>query len=105
MRVKATAFPAAVQDVCSAGNTEACERVKFTEAGRFAGGLAGGWASGIVLSAPVVGGLCVGLGGYTRGLSVLACGVLVVGGATFSAGQAGEKVGENIAEKIYELVK
>nr|WP_180203964.1 PAAR domain-containing protein [Pseudomonas sp. SbOxS1]NYU03763.1 PAAR domain-containing protein [Pseudomonas sp. SbOxS1] len=94
-----------VQDVCSAGNTEACERVKFTEAGSFAGGLAGGWASGIVLTAPIVGGLCVGLGGLSRGVSVLACGILVAGGASFSAGQVGEKVGENIAEKIYESVK
>jgi uncharacterized Zn-binding protein involved in type VI secretion len=94
-----------VQDVCSAGNSEACERVKFTEAGSFAGGLVGGWASGIVLSAPVVGGLCVGLGVPSGGLSLLGCGVLVAGGISFSAGQAGVKVGENIAEKIYESVR
>jgi hypothetical protein len=47
----------------------------------------------------------VGLGGLSRGVSVLACGILVAGGASFSAGQVGEKVGENIAEKIYESVK
>jgi len=93
-----------VQDVCTAGNSEACERVKFTEAGSFAGGLVGGWASGIVL-APVVGGLCVGLGVPSGGLSLLGCGVLVAGGVTFSAGQVGVKVGENIAEKIYESVR
>ncbi|WP_256590809.1 MULTISPECIES: PAAR domain-containing protein [unclassified Pseudomonas] len=28
-----------VQDVCTAGNTEACKQVKFTEAGNFAGGI------------------------------------------------------------------
>lgn len=31
-----------VQDVCSAGDTEACRKVKFTEAGGFVGGVAGG---------------------------------------------------------------
>ncbi|MDF9775912.1 PAAR domain-containing protein [Pseudomonas baetica] len=94
-----------VQDVCSAGNSEACERVKFTEAGSFSGGVVGGSVAGIVLSAPIVSGLCVGLGFATGGASTLICGVVVVGASSFSAGLGGEKVGEKLAEKIYESVK
>ena len=91
--------------MCSAGNSEACERVKFTEAGSFAGGVVGGSVAGIVLSAPIVSGLCVGLGFATGGVSTLICGVVVVGASSFSAGLGGEKVGEKLAEKIYESVK
>lgn len=46
------------------------------EAGSFAGGVGGGAAIGGLLSAPIVGGLCVGLGV----VGGLVCGVVVVGG-------------------------
>jgi uncharacterized Zn-binding protein involved in type VI secretion len=93
-----------VQDVCAAGNPEACERVKFTETGSFVGGVAGGIFAG-ALSAHAVGGLCVGLGITTGGLATLGCAVLITGTASLSAGYAGGKVGETTAEKIYESVK
>ncbi len=93
-----------VQDVCTAGNTEACERVKFTETGSFVGGIGGGVFAGAI-SAHIIGGLCVGLGIPTGGLSTLACAVLVTGATSISAGYAGEKVGETTAEKIYESLK
>ncbi|WP_223457741.1 MULTISPECIES: PAAR domain-containing protein [unclassified Pseudomonas] len=92
-----------VQDVCNAGNTEACERVKFTETGSFVGGIGGGVFAGAI-SAHIVGGICVGLGIPTGGFSTLACAVLATGATTLSASYAGEKVGETTAEKIYEAL-
>ncbi|MBP5078193.1 hypothetical protein HUS84_30365 [Pseudomonas chlororaphis] len=94
-----------VQDVCAAGNTEACEKVRFTETGSFVGGVAGGSISGAFLTTHIVGALCVGLGVPTAGLASLACGVVVVGGASFAAGVFGNSAGEAMAEKIYEAVK
>lgn len=44
------------QDVCTVGNAEACKRVKFTEAGSFAGGIGDGALAG-VLTVSLVGGL------------------------------------------------
>ncbi|WCM52347.1 PAAR domain-containing protein [Pseudomonas sp. WJP1] len=90
-----------VQDVCTAGNTEACERVKFTEAGSFAGGVGGGAAVGGLLSAPIVGGLCVGLGV----VGALVCGVAVVGVGSYAGSHYGAKGGEFMGEVIYESTK
>ncbi|TDB57198.1 PAAR domain-containing protein, partial [Pseudomonas vancouverensis] len=92
-----------VQEVCRAGSSEACERVKFTEAGSFVGGIGGGVFAGAI-SAHIVGGVCVGLSVPTGGLSLLACAVLVTGAVSISAGYAGGKVGEITAEKIYESI-
>ncbi|MNF93207.1 hypothetical protein D3C84_758750 [compost metagenome] len=92
-----------VHDVCNAGNTEVCERVKFTETGSFVGGIGGGMFAGAI-SAHIVGGICVGLGIPTGGFSTLACAVLATGATTLSASYVGEKVGETTAEKIYEAL-
>jgi hypothetical protein len=94
-----------VQDVCNAGNTEACEKVKFTETGSFAGGVGGGAIVGALLTAPAAGGLCLGLGVPTGGIATLVCGIVVVGAASFGAGKVGGISGEAMAEKIYESVK
>ena len=92
-----------VHDVCNAGNTEVCERVKFTETGSFVGGIGGGMFAGAI-SAHIVGGICVGLGIPTGGFSTLACAVLATGVTTLSASYVGEKFGETTAEKIYEAL-
>lgn len=94
-----------VQDVCSAGSAEACERIRFTEAGAFAGEIGGGIATGAILSAPVVGALCVGLSIPTAGLGALACSVLVVGVGSYAGGVYGGKGGEIIGEVIYEYAR
>ncbi|MBD0682417.1 PAAR domain-containing protein [Pseudomonas sp. PSB11] len=94
-----------VQDVCAAGNTEACERVRFTETGAFAGGIGGGVAAGAILSAPVVGALCIGLGVPTGGLGTLACSIVVVGVGSYAGGVYGGKGGEIIGEVIYEYAR
>lgn len=100
-----TASHMKVKDVCSAGNSEACERVKFTETGGFLGGFAGGAAVGAVLTGSTVGYVCLGLGVPTGGAGTLVCGVLVVGVGSFGAGIAGGKAGESIGDIIYEVVK
>jgi uncharacterized Zn-binding protein involved in type VI secretion len=94
-----------VQDVCKAGNTEACERIRFTETGAFAGGIGGGVAAGAILSAPVVGALCIVLGVPTGGLGTLACSIVVVGIGSYAGGVYGGKGGEIIGEVIYEYAR
>ncbi|VVP23562.1 hypothetical protein PS850_04009 [Pseudomonas fluorescens] len=92
-----------VQDVCTAGNTEACKRVKFTEAGSFAGGIGGGALVG-GLTAPLVG-LCVALTVPTAGVAPLACSILVMGMGSYAGGELGGALGEMVGEQIYETVK
>ena len=94
-----------VQDVCTAGNAEACKKVKFTEAGGFSGGIVGGALAGMVLTSPVVASVCVGLTIPSGGLAGLACGIVVVGTGAFSAGYIGGELGEGLGEVIYENVK
>ena len=93
-----------VQDVCTAGDNEACKRIKFAETGNFTGALAGGVLAGKFLSGSAAGAICIGLGVPTAGLGALACGIVVVGvGATASgylAGSAGELLGDLIYEAI-----
>ncbi len=91
------------QDVCMAGDAEACKKVKFTETGSFAGGVLGGAAAGAALTAPAVGAICIALGVPTGGLATLACGVLVVGTGSLVGGSLGGTVGEKTAEVVYEV--
>jgi len=93
-----------VQDVCMAGNAEACKRVKFTEAGSFVGGIGGGALAG-GLTAPLVGGLCVALTVPTAGFAPLACSILVVGIGSYAGGEFGGALGEMVGEQIYETMK
>jgi uncharacterized Zn-binding protein involved in type VI secretion len=93
-----------VQDVCTAGNAEACKRVKFTEAGSFAGGIGGGALAG-GLTVPLVGGLCVALTVPTAGFAPLACSILVVGIGSYAGGEFGGALGEMVGEQIYETMK
>ncbi|MGH8386416.1 MAG: PAAR domain-containing protein [Pseudomonas sp.] len=94
-----------VQDVCRAGNTEACERVKFTEAGSFVGGVAGGVIAGYAITNTAAAGLCVALGLPTGGLATLACGVVLVGVGSYASGAIGEAIGEGVGEIVYEVAK
>jgi hypothetical protein len=87
-----------VQDVCKAGDVEACKKVRFTETGGFVGGVAGGVAAGALFSTVGTAGICVGLGP----LGALVCGLVVVGAGSFAAGGAGGVLGETAGEVIYE---
>ncbi|MBM6447944.1 MULTISPECIES: PAAR domain-containing protein [Pseudomonas] len=94
-----------VQDVCSAGNSEACERVRFTETGSFAGGVTGGAMAGAMLTTSAVGGLCIGIGVATAGVGLLACNVIAVGIGSYAGSTLGEVGGEIIGEIVYESLK
>ncbi len=94
-----------VKNVCSAGNQEACEKIKFTETGSFVGSLGGGALAGAALSTAVVGGLCVWLGIPTVGIAPLACGLVVVGAGSVGGGALGDAFGGWVGDKIYETVK
>ena len=94
-----------VQDVCSAGDTEACEKVKFTEVGGFTGGVAGGAAAGALMTAPAIAFACAAIGVPTAGIGTLVCAAVVVGGGAFTAGIIGGIGGEAVAEKLYEVTR
>ena len=94
-----------VQNVCKAGNDEACEKVKLTETASFVGEVVGGAAASAALSGATVSGLCVALGVPTAGLGTLACGIVVVGTASLAGGYFGGKITETFAEKLYETTK
>jgi hypothetical protein len=94
-----------VQDVCKAGNTEACEKVKYAEGGGFAGGIVGGFAAGTFFSVVGTSGICIAIGVPTVGVGTLVCGLVVVGGVGFAAGAVGGMGGEAIGEVIYEVTQ
>jgi hypothetical protein len=88
-----------VQEVCAAGNTEACEKVRFTETGGFVGGLALGAGVGTVL-----GYACLALVPATAGAAIPGC-AIVIGGGSLGAGYVGGKLGEFYGELIYKVGK
>ncbi|AZD92319.1 MULTISPECIES: PAAR domain-containing protein [Pseudomonas] len=92
-----------VQDVCLAGSKEACEKVKFTEAGSFLGGVVGGGTASIAISVGVVGPVCVAIGVPTGGVGSVVCGLVVAGGGSYYVGEVGEFIGEFIGKVIYEV--
>lgn len=96
-----TASTLKVQEVCRAGETQACQKIRFTETGSFAGGLAGG-ALAMAIASPAAGSICVALGVATGGLGGVVCGLVVVGGASVAGGAGGGWAGELAGEKIYE---
>jgi hypothetical protein len=90
-----------VQEVCRAGETEACKKVRVTEASSFAAGLAGGVVGsklGGVVAIPVCGVVAV----VTAGIGGAVCGIVLVGGGSFAGSILGEMGGEFLGDKIYE---
>lgn len=92
-----------VQDVCTAGNAEACKRVKFTEVGSFAGEIAGGAVIGGVLTAKTVGGICLAVSVPTAGIGAVVCGVIVVTAGSLVGGAVGSGLGESFGDIVYEM--
>jgi hypothetical protein len=93
-----------VQAVCAAETSEACERVRFTETGSVAGGLAAGLMTGTFIPTAATG-ICAGIGIGTLGLGGIGCGLVVVGVGSYVAGRAGEEVGEYIGDVIYRYTE
>ena len=94
-----------VQDVCTAGRTEACERVRLTESGGFTGGVIGGAVAGTALSVQRVGVLCLAFGVPTGGVGTGVCAAVAVATGTLAGGAAGSGVGEWLGDVIYEALK
>jgi hypothetical protein len=96
-----TASTLKVQEVCRAGETQACQKIRFTETGSFAGALGGG-ALAVALTSPAAGSICVALGVATGGIGGGVCGLVVVGGASVAGGAGGAAGGEWMGEFLYE---
>ncbi|WP_248915294.1 PAAR domain-containing protein [Pseudomonas moorei] len=94
-----------VQDVCTAGNTQACERVRFTEAGSFAGGIMGGAVVGATLSVEATGRFCIALGAPNGGFGTGICTAVAVATGALVGGAAGSGFGEWIGDVIYEATR
>jgi uncharacterized Zn-binding protein involved in type VI secretion len=94
-----------VQEVCAAGRAEACERIRFTEAGSFSGGIMGGAAAGAVLSVKATGRLCIALGVTNGGLGTGVCTAVTVTTGALVGGVVGSGVGEWIGDVIYEATR
>ena len=91
----------AMQQVCNEDSGAACEKVKFTEVGKFglstAGGIWGGKA-GLFASGPI----CLALG-VTTGIGGVICVAAVVGSGAWVGTTGGGMAGEAIGEKLYEV--
>ena len=85
-----------ISEVCQAGNTKKCQKIKITEAGNFSGGLAGGWLGGKI-GGKVATKVC-----WKAGAVGLACGVVITGGGALVGSIIGMKNGEKIGEVIFE---
>ena len=99
-----TASALKVQEVCQAGETQACQKIRLTETGNFAGALGGG-ALAVALASPAAGSICAALGIATGGLGGVACGLVVVGGASVAGGAGGAAGGEWMGEFLYGQTK
>ncbi|MFW9270378.1 PAAR domain-containing protein [Pseudomonas sp. NR3] len=90
----------AVQEVCKVGSEAACERVRFTEGGKFAGSTIGGWAGGTGASL-ASGSICLVLG-VTTGIGGVLCVAAVVGTGAWAGTALGGMGGEIGGEILYE---
>ena len=93
----------AIEQVCKGDSGETCEKVKFTESGKFglstAFGALAGWGSGLA-SGPI----CLALGAST-GIGGVVCVAAVVGTGAWIGTTGGGAAGEVIGEKIYEVIQ
>jgi uncharacterized Zn-binding protein involved in type VI secretion len=92
----------AIQQVCNGDSGAACEKVKFTEGGKFAGAALGGTWGGVmgqVASGPI----CLALGVATGGIGGVVCVGALVGTGAWMGTTYGEMGGDYMGEKIYEV--
>lgn len=88
-----------VQEVCRAGETEECKRVRFTEPGSFSGGLSGGLA-GAYLGGRAAAAVC-GYAGVAGGVGIAVCGVVLVGGGSLAGAGGVGSMGEWFGDYLY----
>ncbi|WP_197678843.1 hypothetical protein [Pseudomonas vancouverensis] len=91
----------AIQEVCVGDSGTACEKIKFTEGGKFALSTLGGYAGG-ELAYLASGPICLFLG-FTTGIGGVVCIAGVVGTGALGGSVAGGVAGEFLGEKLYEI--
>lgn len=94
----------AIQQVCNGDSAAACEKIKFTEGGKFIGSTAAGTFSGLAMGT-ASGSICLGIGVATGGIGGVVCVAALVGVGAWAGTTYGGKTGEYIGEKIYETTR
>ncbi|MGF6590970.1 PAAR domain-containing protein [Pseudomonas sp. 2835] len=89
-----------VQEVCRAGETEECKKIRFTETGSFSGGLAGGGA-GAYWGGKAAVAVCGIAAATSAGVGGAICGIVLVGGGSLIGGYGVGKIGEFTGEELY----
>ena len=97
-----TASALKVKEVCSGRDAQACEKVRFTEAGALGIGLAGS-STGAELGASLAVPICGPIAAISAGVGGAVCGLIMVGGGALVGGLGGAYLGEWFGEKIYEM--
>ena len=90
----------AIQQVCNGDSGAACEKVKFTEGGKFAGSTFIGATSGVITSY-AGSSICVALG-VSTGIGGVVCVAAIVGAGAWAGTTVGGMWGEIGGEILYE---
>lgn len=93
----------AIEQVCNGDSGAACEKIKFTEGGKFVGSTFGGVLSGF-LGSTASGSICVALG-VSTGIGGVVCVAALVGTGAWAGTTYGGEGGEYMGEKIYEITQ
>lgn len=94
----------AIEQVCNGESGPACEKVKFTEGGKFGLSTALGVAGGAMASS-ASGPICLAIGVATGGIGGVVCIAAIVGTGAWMGTTVGSMTGEAIGEKIYEMTQ
>jgi uncharacterized Zn-binding protein involved in type VI secretion len=94
----------AIQQVCKGGSDAACEKIKFTEGGKFGFSTALGVAGG-ALASSASGSICLAIGVATGGIGGVVCVAAIVGTGAWVGTTVGGMGGEYIGGKIYEATQ
>ena len=100
-----TASALKVREVCQAGETQACQKIRFTETGSFLGALGGGGIAVPLASRLAAAPICAAIGLGSGGIGGVVCGLVVVGGASVAGGAGGQAGGEWMGEFLYEQTR
>lgn len=87
-----------VQEVCRAGETEACKKIRVTEAASFSAALGGGMLGGTMTGRAGLK-LCVRLGPVGGTI----CSLALTGAGSWAGSVIGMSLGENVGELLYDF--
>ena len=88
-----------IADACRVGNTKACRRIRFTEAGNFSGGLGGGWL-GAKIARELSPKIC-----WRAGPKALICVIAITGAGALAGSLEGMQFGEDFGDIIFEALE